>query len=307
MAERHLNYHHLRLFWMVAREGSITRATRQLHLTQPAISAQLRKLQRAVGEKLFEKSGRNLVLTETGHLVLRYADEIFGLGQELVETLAGRPTGRPMRFVVGIAEVLPKLLAHQLLAPALALKPPVHLIVQEDRTERLVNSLAAHQLDLLLTDAPIQGGSRLAVFNHLLGECGVTVFGTVGLARPARAAFPQSLDNAPFLMPAGNAALRRSLDDYFLAEGIRPRIVAEIEDSAVLKVFGQAGAGLFAAPGAVEAEIRRQYKVEIAGRISTLRERFYAISIERRIKHPAVLAITDRARQRLFAPRPRRS
>lgn len=301
-----INYQHLRYFWVVAREGTITRATRHLHLTQPAISAQLKKLERSLGEKLFEKSGRNLVLTEAGKVVLRYADEIFALGQELTETLGGRPTGKPMRFRVGIAEVVPKLLIQRLLAPLLRLKPPIHLVVQEARQDRLLVDLAAHELDMVLTDAPVTNG-RSTIFNHPLGECGVTVFGTPALAAALRSGFPASLQGAPMLVPTPNAALRRALDDWFETEGVHPHITAEIEDSAVLKVFGQSGAGVFAAPSAIEAEIRRQYRVVVIGRLNEIRERFYAITAERRIKHPAVLVVTETARDRLFAgePKPR--
>ncbi|HEY0671230.1 MAG TPA: transcriptional activator NhaR [Longimicrobiales bacterium] len=304
MRRRNINYHHLRYFWVVAHEGTITGATRHLHLTQPAISAQLRKLERSLGEKLFEKSGRNLVLTEAGKIVLRYADEIFVLGHELTETLAGRPTGKPMRFRVGIAEVVPKLLIQRLLAPALRLKPAIHLVVQEDRQERLLVDLAAHELDMILTDAPVTN-ARSTVFNHPLGECGVTVFGTPALAASLRSGFPGSLEGVPMLVPTPNSALRRALDDWFETQGIQPRIVAEIEDSAVLKVFGQSGAGIFAAPSAIEPEIKRQYRVVVIGRLNEIRERFYAITAERRIKHPAVLAVTATARERLFAREPK--
>jgi LysR family transcriptional regulator, transcriptional activator of nhaA len=295
-----LNYHHLLYFWTVARLGSIARATEELHLTQPAISAQLRTLERALGEKLFAKSGRNLVLTDVGRLVFRYADEIFTTGRELQETLAGRPTGRPVRFTVGVADAMPKLLSYRLLEPALRGDEPVRLVLREDKPERLLADLAIHALDLVLADAPVPPAVKVRAHSHLLGECGVTFFAAPALARVYRRRFPRSLDGAPFLLPIDNSVLRRSLDQWFEAHGVRPRAVAELEDSAVLKVFGQSGVGLFAAPTAVEADVRRQYGVRVVGRTDEIRERFYAISAERKVTHPAVLAITRAARRDVF-------
>lgn len=294
-----LNYHHLLYFWTVARVGSVTRACAELNLSQPAISAQLRTLERSLGEKLFAKAGRGLVMTDVGRVVYRYADEIFRTGRELEETLAGRPTGRPMRFTVGVADAMPKLLTHRLLEPALALPEGVHLILREDKPDRLLADLALHTLDLILSDAPYDAGVKVRAYSHLLGQCGVTVFGAPSLAQAHRRGFPGSLDRAPFLLPTANTTLRRSLEQWFDAHGVRPRPVAEIEDSAVLKVFGQRGLGLFAAPTAVEAEVRRQYAVRVVGRID-VRERFYAISVERRLTHPAVVAITRAAQRDVF-------
>ena len=296
-----LNYHHLLYFWTVAREGSITRAGDTLHLTQPAISAQLRTLERALGEKLFERRGRQLALTDTGRLVYRYAEEIFSIGRELQETLAGRPTGRPPRLVVGVVDSMPKLMIYRLLEHALRGAEPVRLVLREDTAERLLADLAIHAVDVVLSDAPVPPAVRIKAFSHLLGECGVTIFGASALVDAHRRRFPLSLDGAPFLLPMEGTTLRRSLDDWFTALGIRPNVVAEIEDSAVLKVFGQAGVGLFAAPTVVEREVRRQYGVRVVGRVETIRERFYAISAERRIRHPAVLAISSSARRELFA------
>jgi len=296
-----LNYHHLLYFWTVAREGSITRAAQVLHLTQPAISAQLRTLERALGEKLFAKSGRTLVLTDVGRTVYRYAEEIFTLGRELQETVAGRPTGRPARLLVGVADALPKLIAYRLLEPALHLPEPVHLVVRDDTPARLLADLAIHALDVVLADAPVAPTGAVRAFTHLLGECGVTVFGTPALAAIYRRHFPASLAGAPFLFPAATSALRRSLDQWFDRQGVRPSSVAEVEDSAVLKVFGQSGVGLFAAPSAIERDVVRQYRVRVVGRIDDVRERFYAITVERRIAHPAVVAISSAAREQLFA------
>ena len=295
-----LNYHHLLYFWTVAREGSITKASTTLNLTQPAISAQIRTLERSLGEKLFDKRGRHLVLTETGRMVYRYAEDIFTLGRELQETLAGRPSGRPARLAVGVVEALPKLVAYRLLEPALRGPDPVHLVLREDRLDRLLGDLALHALDVVLSETPIPPTARIKAFSHLLGECGVTIFAAPALADAHRRRFPESLDGASFLLPTDNTALRQSLDQWFDRNGIKPNVVAEIEDSTVVKVFGQAGMGLFAAPTAVEREVRRQYAVRVVGRIAEVRERFYAISAERRIRHPAVLALTSAARDQIF-------
>jgi LysR family transcriptional activator of nhaA len=295
-----LNYHHLLYFWTVARLGSVARATEELYLAQPTISAQIRALEESLGEKLFTRIGRNLALTEVGRTVFRYADEIFSLGRELSDTLKGRSVGRPVRFVVGIADVVPKLIAHRLLEPALRLPDPVRMVCHEDKSERLLAELAVHGLDLVLTDAPIGPTVKVRAFNHLLGECGISIFGTAKLATTYRRRFPQSLDSAPFLFPTENTASRRALDQWFEAEKIHPLIMGEFEDNALLKVFGQSGMGLFAGPSVIETEIRRQYGVQVIGRIDAVRERFYAISVERKLKHPAVVAISESARQKLF-------
>ena len=294
-----LNYHHLRYFWAAAREGGVTRASQRLHISQPAVSAQIRELEQALGEKLFTRSGRTLVLTEAGRVVYRYADEIFGLGAELMETLKGRPTGRPMRLVVGIANVIPKLVAYRVLEPAFRLPEGVHVECLEDRPDRLLAELATHRLDLVLTDAPAGPSVRVRAYSHLLGECGVSIFGTAHLAQSRRRGFPHSLDGAPFLLPTADSTLRRSLDQWFEAQGVRPEIVGQFEDSALLKVLGQSGVGLFAVPSAIDAEVRGHYGVRLVGRIE-IRERFYAITVERKLKHPAVVAISEAAGREIF-------
>jgi LysR family transcriptional activator of nhaA len=295
-----LNYHHLLYFWAVAREGSVTRASEQLGLAQPTVSGQLKALEDALGEKLFTRVGRRLVLTDVGRVVYRYAEEIFSLGRELLDTLKDRPTGRPVRFTVGVADVVPKLVAHRLLLPALSLPEPVHVICREDKPERLLAELGVHALDLVLSDAPVGPGAMVKAYSHLLGETGVAFFGTEPLAAAHRRHFPRSLDGAPLLLPTDNTSLRRSIDQWLDHEGIRPRVVGEFEDSALLTVFGEAGKGLFPAPAAIEADVRARHDVRLVGRVPGLKERFYAISAERRIKHPAVVAISESARQRLF-------
>lgn len=297
-----LNYHHLLYFWTVAREGSVVRAAETLSLTQPTISGQIRALEDALGEKLFERAGRRLVLTEVGRLVFRYADEIFTLGRELLDTLNDRPTGRPYRLVVGIADVMPKLIVRRLLEPALALPEGVQVICREDKSDRLLAALSLHELDVVLADTPMGPGVSVRAFNHLLGESPVSILGTRALAQKLRRNFPRSLDQAPILLPTENNVMRRSLDQYFAANDVRPRIVGEIEDSALLKSFGEAGIGVFPAPAVIEQDVCRQFGVQVIGRLEGVRERFYAISVEKKLKHPAVVAISENARRQLFEP-----
>jgi LysR family transcriptional activator of nhaA len=295
-----LNYHHLLYFWMVAREGGISRAAEQLHLAQPTLSSQIRKLEKSIGAALFERTGRTMVLTETGQMVYRYADEIFSLGRELIDTLQGRPSVNRLRLSVGVPDVLPKLVVYQLLKPALEMGEQVQLVCYEGKLQELLGELALHRLDIVLADSPLTPDTHVRAFNHLLGECGVTVFGAAALAEGCQGEFPELLNDAPMLLPTQNTSLRRHLELWFDERGIHPRVMHEFEDSAVLKVFGQAGEGLFVAPTAIEGEVSRQYSVNVVGRITDVKERFYAISIERRLKHPAVVAISTAARQRLF-------
>lgn len=295
-----LNYHHLLYFWTAAREGSITKACRQLHLTQPTVSGQIRALEKSLKTRLFERSGRSIALTETGRMVFRYADEIFALGRELQDTLNSRPAGHALRLVVGVADALPKLLVHRLLQPAFQFGEEVRITCIDGEPDRLLAQLALHELDLVVSDFPANPRLGMKAFNHLLGDCGVTFFASDELARKYRRGFPESLDGAPMLLPTGNATLRRSLDQWFDELGIRPQVRAEFTDSALLKAFGGFGDGIFAAPTAVEDEVRRMYGVSIVGREDSLRERFYAISVEKRLKHPAVVAISQAARRKLF-------
>jgi LysR family transcriptional regulator, transcriptional activator of nhaA len=296
-----LNYHHLRYFWATAHEGSVTRASDRLHISQPTVSAQIRELEEALGEKLFTRSGRSLALTEFGQLVLQYADEVFSAGQELLNAVKDRPGARPVVLRVGIANVIPKWIAYRLIEPALRLPEAVRLVCLEDRFERLLAELAVHHLDVVLADAPCGPTIKVRAYNHLLGDCGVSIFGAVHLAKARRRGFPGSLEGAPMLMPREDSALRRSLDQWFEERGIRPRITGEFDDSALLKVFGQMGMGLCAVPSAIEKEVRRQDGMHLLGRIESVRAQFYAITVERRLKQPAVVAIAEAARHRLFA------
>jgi LysR family transcriptional activator of nhaA len=295
-----LNYHHLLYFWAVAREGSMARACEVLHLAQPTVSAQISRLERSLGAKLFQRVGRGLQLTDTGQLVYRYAEEIFSLGRELTDAVQGRPTGQPLRFVVGIPDELPKLIAFRLLKPAFELQANVRLICREGKLEHLLGELATHDLDLVLSDMPATQRIRVKAYSHLLGQCGVAFFAAPKAAPRYRRQFPSSLENAPLLMPGEGTTLRRLLDQWFDDQSMRPRVVAEFQDSALLKVFGQEGLGLFPAPAAIRAEIERQYRVRHIGTLAELQERYYAISVERRLKHPAIVAISTAARATLF-------
>ncbi len=295
-----INYQHLFYFWHVVTEGSITAACEKLHLAQPTISGQLTVFEQAIGEKLFYKQGRKLQLTDTGRIVFHYAEEIFALGRELGNTLKGLPTGRALRLSIGIADALPKLVVYRLMQPVFQLPEPVQIFCYEDKVERLLNDIALQSIDLVLSDTPLTSSSNANIFNHLLGDSAVTVFATAELAAIYRPNFPRSLSGAPFLLPTNNTALRRSLDQWFDNENIRPKVQAEIEDSALMKTFGKGGMGLFVAPTIVEDEIKRQYMVETVGRIETVKERFYAITVRRQLKHPAVTAILDNARNNLF-------
>ena len=295
-----LNYHHLLYFWVVAKEGTITAACKELSLAQPTVSAQLRSLERAVGHKLFSRVGRNLALTDIGRVVYGYADEIFSTGRELMETLEGYPGSRPRILRVGIADVFPKLLAYEFLKPAFTLPEPVHAICYQGKPGSLLTRLAARELDLVLSESPIGPEVRLQAFSHHLGECGVSIFSAKKLAPGYRRQFPRSLDGAPFLLPTENFSLRRELNHWFATMGIRPSIVGEFEDSALLKVFGQAGVGLFAATTAIENHVQKQYGVRLIGRVEAVRERFYVISLERKLQHPAVVSIVETAHRELF-------
>jgi LysR family transcriptional activator of nhaA len=295
-----LNYHHLLYFYTVAKEGSVARASQVLHLAQPTLSGQIRKLEHALGEKLFEKKGRHLVLTEMGRVAYRYADEIFAIGRELTDTLRGRPPSRAPRFQVGIADVVPKLVVQRLLAAARLAERGMQLVLREGKGSELSAALAAQEFDLVISDAPLSPQLKVRAFNHLLGESTVTFFASPALARRHPGRFPKLLDGAPVLLPTENTALRRSLDDWLRELDLRPRIVAEIEDSALLDVFGQRGAGIFPAPTIVAADVRRRYGVRAVGVARKLTERFYAITVERRITHPGTAAITEAARTTLF-------
>ena len=293
-----LNYHHLRYFWVVAREGTIAKACGILHVSQPTISGQLRELEKAVGEPLFERTGRTLRLTQTGRLVKGYCDELFAIGRELSEALAGDRSGRTERIAVGISDSLSKLIAYRLLSPALTLPEPVRLECIEDRPERLLAELATHQLDLVLSDAPVGPEIRVNAYNHLLAESVIGIYAPAGVLAltSLKQGFPKSLDQQPFLLPTRASATRDGIDAWLGERGVTPKIMAECQDSALMKAFGQAGVGLFPGPAIIGDEICRMYNAVEIGRINSVKERYYAISVERRLTHPAVVAISRAAK-----------
>jgi LysR family transcriptional activator of nhaA len=263
------------------------------------VSGQIRELEKSLKTRLFERTGRSIRLTEAGQMVYRYADEIFTLGRELQDAVSGHPHGLSMRVVAGVADTLPKLLVHRLLTPAMHLGHEVRVTCIDGEPNQLLSRLAIHELDLVVSDFPASPHLGMKAFNHLLGEYGVTFFGTNELAGRYRRGFPKSLDGAPMLLPGSNTALRRSLEQWFDEQGIRPVVRAEFTDSALLKAFGRVGDGVFVAPTVVEEEVRLMYGVGVVGREESVRERVYAISVEKRLKNPAAVAIFQAARRTL--------
>lgn len=296
-----MNYNHLHYFWVVAREGSIARAAELLHVTPQTISGQLRTLEQQTGAPLFHKAGRNITLTETGRIVLSYAEPMFQLGSELHDVVRDGVARRSVQFKVGVAMVVPKLIVYRILAPALELSDPIQIICHEAPLESLLADLVIHKLDLVLTDSPMSPTSAVRTYDHFLGESGLTFFSGPDAAQHYQRTFPACLDGAPFLFPNSSSALRSGLEGWFRDIGVNPRTVAEFEDAALMSAFGEAGAGLFALPTTIDGDVTRGYRVEPIGRTLEVRERFYAISTERRLKHPSVVAITDAARKRLFS------
>ena len=296
-----MNLKHLHYFWRVARAGGVARASKLLHLTPQTISGQIGLLEADLGTPLFARSGRNLELTDAGRLAFEYAEDIFRLGAELEETLRNYPgSGRPIGFRVGVADAVPKSIAYRLIEPATRLREPVHLVCREWKLEGLLAELAAHRLDLVIADSPIPPSVSVRAYNHRLGSSGVSFFASAGLMKNSRAKFPACLDGAPMLFPGADAAVRSRLERWCETNRLRPRVIGEFEDSALMKAFGQRGAGVFIGPSVLESEIREQYRVATLGRTDEIVEDFYAISVERRVTHPCVVAITEAARDRLF-------
>lgn len=292
-----LNYHHLRYFWMVAREGGLRRAAEKLHVSPPSISAQIRELEGALGEKLFRRSGRANVLTDAGQVALRYADEIFGLGRELAGAIKQRPTAKALRLHVGVADSFPKLVTQQILQPVFALPQAVHLVCREGKVEDLLSHLVAHRLDVVLADEPAPGSLKVRVFNHPLGECGVSFCASARLAASLRKGFPRSLHQAPALLPAEGTGLRRSLERWFHELGIRPHVVAEFDDAALMKVMATDGRGFTPVPTLVAQEAVDRFSLRLIGATERCRDQFFAITAERRLDHPAVAALTQAFRE----------
>jgi len=295
-----VNYKHLYYFWTVAKTGSIARASERLHLTPQTISGQLSLFENVLGENLFDRSRRRFTLTDAGRTVLGYAEEIFTLGKELEEVLRHSPGGRPLQFRVGVSDAVPKALAYKLIEPALRATEHSRIVCREGKVSGLMAELAIHQLDIVIADSPMPPRIDVKAFNHLLGECGLTFFATPALARQYPGEFPQRLDSAPLLLPGDDVAVRPKLIRWFDQYRIRPRIAGEFDDSALMAAFGQAGAGIFSAPSAIADQVSEQYGVEVIGTTEEITEGFYAISVERRLSHPAVVAISEAARQELF-------
>ena len=297
---KHLNYSHLLYFWTVAKEGSIVKATESLHLTPQTISGQLKILEESIGEALFSRVGRGLVLTETGHLVYQYADEIFTLGAELTSRVKSGQPGMPAALTVGIVNSIPKLIASRILQPALDTELPLRLVCREGELDQLLGDLAVHQLDLILSDGPVPQGLSVKAFSHSLGSSRISFFAKKKMAHKYRESFPDSLNQAPFLLPIKNSHLRRELDDWFDQRGIAPMVVAEFEDSALMKAFGEEGIGIFPSPEVIREEIEFTYHTKQIGSLGSVKENYFAISPERKLKHPAVLHIIESARNHLF-------
>lgn len=296
-----LNYHHLLYFWSVAKHGSVTKACEEFRLAQPTISGQIRLLEQTLGEQLFIRAGRRLVLTEMGHVVFRYAEDIFSTGQELMNAVKGRgANGHHSRLAVGIVDVVAKPLATHFLKSALKLDQPTRLSCREDKLPFLLADLAIHELDLIIADTPAPPNSKAQIYSHLLGESGVTMFATAKLAAQYRRGFPQSLQGAPVLLPTSDAMLRQLLDPWLAHRELSLNIVGEFDDGMTLKAFGQDGYGIFPGATAIEKEICRQYRVQVVGQLDSLKQHFYAITVQRRLTHPAVLAIVQAARRDLL-------
>lgn len=294
-----LNYKHLHYFWTVAKTGGVARASERLHLTAQTISGQLSLFEESLGYKLFRRVGRRLELNDEGRMVFDYAERIFSIGEELEEALRLRPGGRALQLRVGVADAVPKAIAYLLLESALAMPEPIRIICREGKLDALLADLAIHKLDIIIADSPMPPNVDVRGYHHLLGECDTSFFATPELARRYRKDFPRSFEGAPFLMPGEDAAVRPRLLRWFEKQKIRPQVTGEFDDGALLLAFGDAGAGIFAAPAAIATQIRKQYGLVEIGRTDAIREQFYAISVERRLTHPAVLAIQSAARGNL--------
>jgi LysR family transcriptional activator of nhaA len=298
---RHLNYKHLQYFWTVANEGSITRASEALHITPQTISGQLKLLDEEVGEPLFQRAGRGLVMTDTGRLVKQYADDIFTLGAELSQVVRGRQAEQ-RALHVGIVNSIAKLIAYRILEPAITAAQAVHLVCIEGDLENLLAQLAIHRLDLVISDRPIPVGLNVKAYNHSLGDSVIAFFCEPAMVERYQSGFPESLRGAPVLLPSQGSAMRRDLDDWFERVGVEPHVVADFDDSALMKMFGAAGAGVFPAPHAIAPEIERMYGARVIGLADNVRDTYIAISPERRLRQSSVLDIIERAREQLFQP-----
>lgn len=295
-----LNYHHLLYFWTVVRAGSINKASSELRVSSPAISTQLRLLEQQLGEKLLARSGRRLVLTDAGRMVFSYAEDIFALGRELMDVVKNRPTGRPLRLDVGVVDAVPKTIAQLLLEPAMRLREPVRIVCREATSSQLLARLATHELDVVLSDSPVDPNLSIRAYSHLLGESGIMFVAAAKIAGRFRQRFPASLNGAPMFLPTDNTALRRSLDYWFESEGVRPNVVGEFEDYALLRAFGETGTGVFPVPSIFQLQLRKLKGMRVIGQTDKVGMQFFVISAERKLQHPAVVAISEAAKNKIF-------
>ncbi len=296
-----MNFKHLGYFWQVAKAGGVARASEQVHLTPQTLSGQIGLLETQLGTPLFAKKGRNLELTDAGRVAFGYAQEIFDLGSELEDSLRNYPMrGRLIEFRVGVADAVPKSIAYRLIEPATRLTVPVRIVCREWKLDSLLTELAAHRLDLVIAGAPIPAAARVRAYNHRLGDSGVSFFASPELRKTLKRAFPACLNGAPMLVPGDDTAVSTRLLRWLDAKSLRPRVVGEFDDTALMKAFGQHGSGVFIGPTVLESEIKTQYGVETLGRTREIFEEFFAISMERRATHPCVVAIHESARDGLF-------
>lgn len=291
-----LNYHHLRYFWTVAREGSLRRASEKLRVSQSSICTQIKLLESSLGESLFRSSGRTLVLTEFGQMIFSHSEEIFTLGSEILRATKQTPSTRSLQLHVGIVDSFPKLMSYDILRPVLEHKPPVQLTCHEGKLVDLVSQLNTHRLDVVLADEPASPGIAGKVFNHLLGSSSITFCAMPGLAKKLKGRFPRNLDGAPVLLPTQNCNLRRDLEKWFRSTGVEPNVIAEFEDAALTKIVATGGIGFIAVPTVVAAEAFERYGFVSLGRTKEVEAQFYAITTERRFTHPAIISLTQRLR-----------
>lgn len=294
-----LNYHHLYYFWIVAREGSITKGSERLSLAEPTISAQISALEKSIGHRVFDRVGHRLVLTHTGKVVFQYAQRIFALGQELNDVLAGRSVAEPVPVTVGVVESIPKFIVYWLLESLLASSVRVKLVCHEGPLEQLRSQLAIQAVDIVLADTPAPISQKEELCSRMLGESPIALYGVSRLAYRYGKGFPRSLVRAPFLLPTAPCSLREAMEEWFALEHVRPEIVGEFDDMATLMAFGQAGGGIFPASAVMAKELTRQYRVRVVGRLDNVRIRFFALTTSSEPKHPAVITILESAQRRL--------
>ncbi|MBX8486191.1 transcriptional activator NhaR [Pseudomonas cichorii] len=295
-----LNYRQLHYFWVVAKTGSIVRACEQLNLTPQTISGQISLFEETLGVDLFRRVGRQLELTEAGRLALPYAEQMFQLGNELETMLRSQPDEQQILFRIGVADVVPKSIVYRLIAPTMELDESIRITCREDKLERLLADLAIQKLDMVISDSPMPPHLDIKGYNQKLGECGVSFFATQSVAESLWGDFPQCMHGAPLLIPGQDTVVRGRLMRWFAEQKIQPRIIGEFDDSALMKAFGKSGSGVFVAPSVIADEVQSQYDVQIIGQTESVTESFYAITVERKVRHPGIVAITESARNKLF-------